>query len=163
MIKLEYDEISPITNNLCVLVEATDAGINSYLCMESGYVTNDSLAIGSPNIDLYEEHISQLMRDVKYIDETRGLVWYPTYMQIGGFVLYCTGTTKKDLGWEVASIISLSDDESKQYPIPGNNTEYFTARVDIDNAEFFIDFTSALTSLYSVVTKLYNENLENNS
>lgn len=158
--KLDYDEISPITNNLCVLVEALDNGMNSYLCMESGFVSNDMLRVGSDMISQYEENISQLMRDVKHIDESRGLVWYPTYMQIENFVLYCSGTSNKDLGWEIASIIPLSDEDSKNYPIPGTDGQYFTARVDIDNSEYFVDFTSAMTAMYSSVAKLYNENLE---
>ena len=158
--KLDYDEISPITNNLCVLVEALDNGMNSYLCMESGFVSNDMLRIGSDMISQYEEIISQLMRDVKHIDKGRGLVWYPTYMQIENFVLYCSGTSTKDLGWEIASIIPLSDEDSKNYPIPGTDGQYFTARVDIDNSEYFVDFTSAMAAMYSSVAKLYNENLE---
>ena len=158
--KLDYDEISPITNNLCVLVEALDNGMNSYLCMESGFVSNDMLRIGSDMISQYEENISQLMRDVKHIDKSRGLVWYPTYMQIENFVLYCSGTSTKDLGWEIASIIPLSDEDSKNYPIPGTDGQYFTARVDIDNSEYFVDFTSAMAAMYSSVAKLYNENLE---
>ena len=39
---IEYDEISPITGNLCVVVEADPkVGRVSYLCMESGYTTTD--------------------------------------------------------------------------------------------------------------------------
>jgi hypothetical protein len=163
MIKLDYDEISPITNNLCVIVEALDNGMNSYMCMESGFVTNDSLRIGSDMIDIYEEHISQLMRDVKHIDETRGLVWYPTYIQVGQFVLYCTGTSMKDIGWEVAQIVPLTDDEMKNYPIPGRNAEYYQSRVDTDSAKFYIDFESAMNSLYASVEKFYHENLETES
>ena len=163
MIKLDYDEISPITNNLCVIVEALDNGMNSYMCMESGFVTNDTLCIGSDMIDTYEEHISQLMRDVKYIDESRGLVWYPTYIQVGHFVLYCTGTSMKDIGWEVAQIVPLTDDEMKNYPIPGRGTEFYQSRVDIESAKFYIDFESAMNALYANVEKFYHENLETES
>jgi len=161
MIKLDYDEISPITNNLCVIVEALENGMNSYMCMESGYVTNDMLRIDSNMIPQYEENISQLMRDVKYIDETRGLIWYPTYMQVGHYVLYSTGTSKHDLGWEVAEIVTLSNDEMKNYPIPGRTTEFYSSRVDINTAKFYIDFESAMNALYADVAKYYYENLEN--
>ena len=160
MIKLEYDEISPITNNLCVLVEASDTGLNSYICMESGFGTNDLLRIGSDDVNIYEERISQLMRDVKYIDETRGLIWYPSYIHVGSYVLYCIGSTIKDLAWEVAPIVSLSEEESKQYPVPGRENEYFTSRIDIGAAQFYIDFNTALTSLYSNVAAVYQKDLE---
>jgi hypothetical protein len=161
MIKLDYDEISPITNNLCVIVEALENGMNSYMCMESGYVTNDMLRADSDMISQYEENISQLMCDVKYIDETRGLVWYPTYMQVGHYVLYSNGTGKHDLGWEVAEIVALPEDEVKNYPIPGRNTEFYSSRVDVDTAQFYIDFESAMNALYAKVANYYHENLEN--
>lgn len=161
--KLDYDEISPITNNLCVLVEALDNGMNSYMCMESGFVTNDMLRIDSDMVSQYEQHMSQLMRDVKYVDEPRGLVWYPTYMQVGNFALYCTGTSAKDLGWEIATIVPLSEEDSKNYPIPGQEGQYFTSRIDTDNSQFFVDFTSAMNAMYGSVAKLYHENLETES
>jgi hypothetical protein len=161
MIKLDYDEISPITNNLCVIVEALENGMNSYMCMESGYVTNDMLQAESDMISQYEENISQLMRDVKYIDDKRGLVWYPTYMQVGQYVLYSNGTGKHDLGWEVAEIVALPEDEIKNYPIPGRNTEFYSSRVDVDTAQFYIDFESAMNALYAKVANYYHENLEN--
>jgi hypothetical protein len=100
------------------------------------------------------------MRDVKHNDETRGLVWYPTYMQVGHYVLYSTGTGKHDLGWEVAEIVALSDDEIKNYPIPGRGTEFYSSRVDIDTAKFYIDFESAMNALYADVANYYHENLE---
>jgi hypothetical protein len=161
MIKLDYDEISPITNNLCVIVEALENGMNSYMCMESGYVTNDMLQAESDMISQYEENISQLMRDVKYIDDKRGLVWYPTYMQVGQYVLYSNGTGKHDLGWEVAEIVALPEDEIKNYPIPGRGTEFYSSRVDVDTAQFYIDFESAMNALYAKVANYYHENLEN--
>lgn len=163
MIKLEYDEISPITNNLSVIVEALDNGMNSYICMESGFVTNDSLKIGSDMIAIYEEHISQLMRDVRHVDETRGLIWYPSYMQVGHYVLYCTGTSMKDIGWEVAEIVPLDGDEMKNYPIPGRTTEFYQSRVDVESAKFYIDFESAMNALYAAIEKFYHENLETKS
>jgi hypothetical protein len=161
MIKLDYDEISPITNNLCVIVEALENGMNSYMCMESGYVTNDMLRTDSDMISQYEENISQLMRDVKYVDDKRGLVWYPTYMQVGHYVLYSNGTGKHDLGWEVAEIVALPEDEIKNYPIPGRGTEFYSSRVDVDTAQFYIDFESAMNALYAKVANYYHENLEN--
>lgn len=160
--KLDYDEISPITNNLCVLVEALDNGMNSYMCMESGFVTNDMLRIDSDMIEQYEQNISQLMRDVRHVDKTRNLIWYPAYMQIGNFVLYSTGTSIKDLGWEVSAIVPLTEDERANYLIPGTSDQYYTSRIDVDNAEFFIDFQSAMNALYAVIEKFYHENLESN-
>ena len=38
--KFDYDEMSPITGNKCVLVEPNNDGSLSKMCMESGYTMN---------------------------------------------------------------------------------------------------------------------------
>ena len=74
--KLDYDEISPITGNKCVVVEADEkANLQSYLCMESGYTTTDQLIKGGPHIEQFESQITELMLDLKYEDEETDLAW----------------------------------------------------------------------------------------
>ena len=152
LLKAEYDEVSPITGNTCVLVEAMDSGMNSYICMESGYVTNEYFKIGSDIIEQHEQSLSQLMREVKHNDETRGLVWYPAYMQFENMVLYCTGTSNVNLEWDVAFIVAVEDSEKEKYPVPGKPDEYFQYRIDVDNAERFITFSEAMDKLYANVS-----------
>ena len=37
-LKADYDEISPITGNKCVIIEVDEqSNTTSYICMESGY------------------------------------------------------------------------------------------------------------------------------
>jgi len=148
LLKAEYDEMSPITNNLCVLVEEISHGMKSYICMESGYVTNDHLKIGSDLIPVHESSLSQLMRDVKYNDEVRGLVWYPAYMQVEHIVLYCSGTSKDDLKWEVSEVVAVSEEEQEKYPIPGKPGEYFQYRIAVEAAKQFETFSAAMDELY---------------
>jgi hypothetical protein len=162
MIDLEYDEMSPITGTKSVLIEAMDNGTNSYICMESGYVSNDQFTIGSEITALHETTISQLMRDVKVTDTVKGLVWYPAYIQLANFVLYCSGTSKEDLQWETAAIVEITPEEMEQYPVPGKEGEYFNARIDVENANKFIAFADALDNLYAQVQNAYHEHLETN-
>ena len=52
---LDYDMISPVTGNKCVIVEADEqSNINSYMCIESGYTTTDNFKIDSDVINNYE-------------------------------------------------------------------------------------------------------------
>ena len=122
---LEYDEISPITGNKCVVVEA------------------------------------------RHVEEDTGLVWYPTFMQMPGGMLYPEGSTPKDLKWKVARVVNIFGDERLQYPIPGKDGEYFTSKLDVDNANIYDtgDFKLALDSLYDIVKEtIDNENkLRDNS
>jgi len=164
---VDYDDISPITGNKCVVIEADpDANIQSYLCMESGYTTTDMLTIDGTYIEKHEEQLTELMLDAKYVDEETGLVWYPTFMQMPGGMLYPDGTPKS-ISWKVAKVVPIFGEDRLQYPIPGKEGEYFTSKLDVDNANSYNtgDFKLALNDLYDIVKEtLDNEDkLRNNS
>ena len=118
---MDYDEISPITGNQVVLIEADpQTGINSRICMESGYTTTERLKIGSQEATDYENAgLTQFMRDMKYSDETLGTIWYPAFIQMQGSMLYCErlDTDSNVLVWKVARVVSINDDEQTNYPI----------------------------------------------
>ena len=165
--KIDYDGISPITGNKCVVVEADEkANIQSYLCMESGYTTTDQLTKEGSYIEQHESNLTDLMLDVKYEDEETDLVWYPTFMQMPGAMLYPDGTVN-NLKWKVAKVIPLFGDDRLQFPIPGKDGEYFTSKLDVDNANIYNtgDFKLALEDLYDIVKEVIdNENkLRDNS
>ena len=157
--KITYDENSPITNNLCVLVEADEnTNIESKICMESGYTTNDRLKLNSSHISEYESRITEYMKSVKFIDETES-VWYPTFMQMPGGMLYCEPNKNNELQWKVALVVNIFGEERLKYPIPGKEGEYFTSRLDVENAKIYgqFEFKTALDELYSIVKEEYNE------
>ena len=164
---IDFDEVSPITGNKCVVVEAEpDNNVISYLCMESGYTTTDMLTKDGLYIEKHETQLTELMLDAKYEDEETGLVWYPTFMQMPGGMLYPDGTSKA-IEWKVAKVVPIFGDERLQYPIPGKEGEYFTSKLDVDNANSYNtgDFKIALEDLYNIVNEtINNENkLRDNS
>jgi hypothetical protein len=165
--KLDYDEISPITKNKCVVAEADpESNVESYLCMESGYTTTSLLVKDGEYIKKHEENITELMMDAKYEDQETNLVWYPTFMQMPGGMLYPEGTTK-ELKWRVAKVVPIFGDERLNYPIPGEEGQYYTSKLDVDNAKTYDthEFKSALDYLYDIVKEtIENENkLRDNS
>ena len=166
--KINYDEVSPITGNKCVIVEADEqTNTESYLCTESGYTTTDKLVIDSVHVKQYEQMITQLMVDAKFEDVVAGLVWYPCFMQLPGAMLYCKGDNPEELKWEVSKIVAIEGDERLKYPVPGKEGEYHTSRLDVENGKIYdkADFKSALDDIYDIVKKeLQDENkLRNNS
>ena len=157
---LDYDEVSPITGNKCVVVEADEkADVVSYLCMESGYTTIDQLIKGSPYLEQHEENLTEFMIDCKHEEEETGLVWYPTFMQMPGGMLYPEGDHPTNLKWKVAKVVNISGDERLQYPIPGRDGEYFTSKLDVDNANIYDtdDFKIALEELYDIVKQTIDD------
>jgi len=160
-LKLDYDEKSPITGNVCVIVEADEeTNTTSYMCMESGFTTTDNMKIGSDIAAEYETKLSELMRVSKFEDTDRGLFWYPAFLQMQGIgMLYPTGTSRDDLKWEVCKVVMIEGDERKKYPVPGKDGEYFTSRLDVENAEKFEgnEFDLALDKFYSLTAEVYRE------
>ena len=64
-------------------------------------------------------------------------------------------------------MIEIFGEERLKYPVPGQEGEYFTSRLDVENANVYDtdDFKTALDELYGIVKEtIENENkLRDNS
>ena len=155
---MQYDEISPITNNRSVLIEPDpNTGIDSRICMESGYTTTDRLIIGSqPTLDYEAAGLSEFMKSMKYEDELLGTTWYPAFIQMQNTMLYCERKTEtsNEIIWKVAKVVNIIGDDRLQFPVPGKDGEYYTSRLDVENALTFekFQFKAALDQCYSYAT-----------
>jgi len=152
--KITYDAISPVTGNNTVLEEADEqTGVVSMICMETGYTTTDQLVHESDAQEAYEAGLTELMKEARIIDAV-GLCWYPAFMQLPGAMIYPDGAADK-FHYEVAEVVEIIGEERKKYPVPGKEGEYFTARLDVDNATQFEmnQFETALNFFYETVNK----------
>jgi len=157
MKKIDYDSISPITGNKCVIEEANEHDNTvSYLCMESGYSSHENLIDNTEFQLKFEKALTDLMKSCKVLDD-ENRAWYPTFMQMPGGMLYCEGTVKK-WNWKVAKVIPIIGDERLNYPILGKENEYHTSKLDVDNAKTYSkdNFATALDELYSIVKQTYD-------
>ena len=157
--KENFDGISPITGNKCVIEEAnTQDNTVSYLCMESGFSSHENLIENSEFEGKFEKGLTELMISCKRIDDNNRS-WYPTFMQMPGGMLYCEGKSNTEWNWKVAKVIPIIGEERLKYPIPGKENEYHTTKLDVDNANTYgkDDFESALSELYNIVKEAYNE------
>ena len=153
MKNLDYDSISPITGNKCVVEEAhPTTNSTSYLCMESGFTSHEHLLEGSDFLEKYEQPLTELMIACKIVDNDKR-VWYPTFMQMPGGMLYIEGESNLDWKWKVAQVVPIIGEERLRYPILGKENEYHTSRLDVENAKSFNkdDFQTALDELYITV------------
>ena len=143
-INLEYDEKSPITSNKCVIVEAdATTGQEHRMCMESGFVTRTELVFNSKECEIHEQGCTELMKKLKMVDMGINSVWYPTFMQMPGGMLYCDGkgASPDDYSWCVAKVVQITGDDRLKYPIPGKDGEYFTSRLDVENVMLLLEYT----------------------
>lgn len=152
---MEYDEISPITGKHVVLIEADpQTGIESRICMESGYTTSEKLKIGSQDVLDYESAgMTEFMKAVRHVDESLGTIWYPAFIQMQGSMLYCERVSPNTniLSWKVARVVVLNEKEKLNYPIPGKDNEYYSSKLDVENALTFdrFQFKAALDQCYA--------------
>ena len=152
--KITYDAISPITGNECVLEEADEqTGVVSMICMETGFTTTDQLVFESEAQETYESGLTELMKQARVIDGI-GLCWYPAFMQLPGAMMYPDGDPN-NFHYEVAEVVDIVGEEREKYPVPGKEGEYFTARLDVENATKFEmkEFETALNFFYETVNK----------
>jgi hypothetical protein len=158
-INLDYDSISPITNEKCVIEEANENDNTiSYLCMQSGFSSHENLIEGSEYQKKFETALTTLMKSCKHVAEDKK-AWYPSFMRTPFAMLYIDGTDTEKFVWKVAEIVPIHGDERKKYPIVGKPNEYHTSRLDVENAKIYNknDFATALDHVYSIVKQEYKQ------
>ena len=134
--KIDNTEKSPITGATSVVVETDQNGIESRICMDTGYTTVSKYKLDSPEVSEYESSTSQLIRDLRFTDEELGQYWYLTTVMFSTGMIYPEGTPN-DWKWVYAPVINIPKDEQKNYPIPGKPGEYYETRLGIDVAEYY--------------------------
>tara|TARA_R100000008_G_C3569565_1_gene161209 strand:+ start:433 stop:897 length:465 start_codon:yes stop_codon:yes gene_type:complete len=128
---------SPITGTDKCFIE-TFNGIDSYMCMDSGYTTNSTYKCDSDVIRGVEKSAPKIIKDLKFVDKKLGLVWYPSVMQIPGVgMIFPDGSDKDNWGWSVAKEVKLNEEEQKKYPIPSKKGEFYKSKLDMENLKSF--------------------------
>lgn len=153
MISETLEEKSPITGKDEVIVELTDSGILTKLCMGSGYYTDSSLVLGSDNQIQYESTLPRICIDKRHIDVDNS-VWYPFIFSLDKAVIFPDEGDNRKLVWKVCAIVDFTKDDIKSYP----NAE-IQRKVDVDNAIEFESngFALAFEKLYELNAPKYRE------
>ena len=132
----DLTEISPFTNNKSVIVEKTKSGVETRICMDTGYTTSSIYKIGGEDVEKYEETTSRLIKELRFTDNILGQYWYPTTAMFKTGVLYPSGA-KEDWKWCYAPIIYMDEKERLNYPVPGKEGEFYESRIATDVAEYY--------------------------
>ena len=105
----------------------------SYMCFGCGMTTNSYMAIDSDKLEELTKNNTQLMNDLKIMDEERGLIWFPSVVNMGEKGLIYPDGVKTDWHWHYAKVIDVPEEERKHY-------EGHDKRLDIENPEVFGQF-----------------------
>jgi hypothetical protein len=144
-LKLEYDEVSPITGELDVMVEEVNGETHKF-CLVSGFTTRDDWSPGSEACVKYEESLTKAGIEKKVIS-VDNLVWYPVSMSVKQGVIFFD-KDGEDYIWKVCPTTPIPEDKKEQYP--GVEVE-----LNLDNSVIFKEdeFQDALTEFYKIQIK----------
>ena len=105
------------------------------MCFNCGFMSNTNFT--NENLDKVESNTSKLVGELKWLDEERKIWWYPAVVNMGPKgVIYPEGNTESWV-WRYAKVVDVSEEEQKQYPIPDKDGEFYTTKLDVENAETY--------------------------
>ena len=102
----------------------------SYMCFSCGMTSNSYMAIDNDKLEELTKNNTQLMNDLKLMDEERGLIWFPSVVNMGEKGLIYPDSVANDWYWNYAKVIDVPEEERKHY-------EGHDKRLDIENPEVF--------------------------
>lgn len=159
MFKLRYDEVSPVTKNLSVLIEQDPiSGDSVKLCMESGYQTYQN-AWKKENEEILralEAQFPSVVIDSKFVDEEDS-TWYLTFLISPNVILFPT-----EDHWNVGELSSVrGEGTTMPVNVPINASEQVEKFLVNDSVSRFgrFDFGEALYEFQTRIAKIRkNEN-----
>ncbi len=106
----------------------------SYMCFNCGFMSSSHYS--KENADKVE-NTSQLVNDLKFFDGEREIYWYPSVVNMGPKgIIFPEGNVHQWV-WKYASVVGVPEEEQKNYPIPDKDEEFYTEKLDIDNAKTY--------------------------
>lgn len=124
----------PICYDKDTCFEDIQEKFKSYMCFNCGFMSNSHYI--EENLDKVE-NTSKLVNELKFLDEERQIYWYPSVVNMGTKgVIFPEGNIENWV-WKYAEVVEVPEEEQKQYPIPGKDGEFYTEKLDVENAETY--------------------------
>ena len=136
----------PLCNDKDRCFEDVQDTFSSFMCFNCGYMSHSNYT--EEKISEIP-HTSQLIRDLAFKDDDRDIYWYPSVVNMGKLGIIYPDGLPNNWSWKFAKVVEVIQEEQKNYPIPGKDGEYYTERLDVDNAIEFgqYEFLEACKSM----------------
>tara|TARA_B100000085_G_C18155170_1_gene355091 strand:+ start:92 stop:541 length:450 start_codon:yes stop_codon:yes gene_type:complete len=103
---------------------------SSFLCFKCGFMSDSRYEIGSVKLTENLKKSPQLVRESRFEDKDRNIVWFPSIINMGKLgMIFPEGQANKYV-WKYAKVIDIPKDEQSLY-------DNHTQRLDVDNAKEF--------------------------
>jgi len=144
----------PICYDSDTCFEDIQEKFKSYMCFNCGFMSSSHYT--KENADKVE-NTSQLVNDLKFFDEERKIHWFPSVVNMGPKGIIFPEGNVEHWVWKYATLIEIPKEEQEQYPIPDKDGEFYTEKLDVENAQTFgqYEFLDAC-KLMGITTELPN-------
>ena len=110
--------------------EEIQESFSSYLCFSCGFMSDSRYEIG--NLQLIEnmKNSPQLVRESQFEDKDRGIIWFPSVINMGKLGMIFPEGTKDKYVWKYAKVVDIPEEERVNY-------DNYSQRLDVENAKTF--------------------------
>ena len=106
----------------------------SYMCFNCGFMSSSYYKKDTVK---EVEGMVKLVDELKVFDEERQIWWYPSVLNMGPKGIIFPEGNPDNWIWKYARVVEVSEEEQKQYPIPGKDGEFYTEKLDVENAKSY--------------------------
>ena len=90
----------------------------SYMCFNCGFMSSSYYKKDTVK---EVEGMVKLVDELKVFDEERQIWWYPSVLNMGPKGIIFPEGNPDNWIWKYARVVEVSEEEQKQYPIPGKD------------------------------------------
>ena len=113
--------------------EEVQETFSSYLCFHCGFMSDSRYEIGSLKLIENLKKSPKLVRDSRFEDTERGIVWFPSVINMGKLGMIFPEGDVTNYVWKYAKVIDIPEKERVMY-------DNHTQRLDVNNAETFSQY-----------------------
>ena len=124
----------PICYDTDACFEDIQEKFKSYMCFNCGFMSSSYYKKDTVK---EVEGMVKLVDELKVFDEERQIWWYPSVLNMGPKGIIFPEGNPDNWIWKYARVVEVSEEEQKQYPIPGKDGEFYTEKLDVENAKSY--------------------------
>jgi len=113
--------------------EEVQETFSSYLCFSCGFMSDSRYEIGSLQLTENLKKSPKLVRESKFEDTNRNIVWFPSIINMGKLGMIFPEGDSNEYVWKYAKVIDIPEEEQALY-------DNHTQRLDVDNAETYSQY-----------------------
>ena len=126
-------------------MEGVPKGMKGYLCKSCGMTSSSAFTDGSKVLENGLSSMPKFIQDHKFFDEKRKIWWFFAVVQTQKGHVF-PEANEKDWHWTFMPVVKITDEELENYPIPGQEGNFYESRLAEEQALKFhkSDFAEAI-------------------